>query len=378
MSEPRKRRRGRNEGSIFFDDSRKRWVAQISFLDSSGKRIRRSVTGRTKKDVQGRLDELRKKQSITAGPMTLQAYLDEYSQRRRREVAPETCRGEEGLFRRQVVPYLGSLKIADIEPIHISQWFNRMSADKVSADRQRKAATALGTAMKAAVRLKLIAQNPVSDVPRPRVEKPEVEILTAEQAQQLINGSYLDHFHALYIVSLTTGCRPGEAFALAWSDIDFDRGTISITKSLEETDGQLRIKTTKNRSSRRTVLVPATTIEAMREHREQMAAEGLYFDDLVFPTPRGGMIRKSNLHRRYFKPLLARLGLPDVTFHALRHTHASLLIAAGENAKVIQHRLGHSSITTTLDVYGHLFEDAQASAAEAMESLFGPKHDPAG
>lgn len=373
-----KKRRGRGEGSIHFDDSRGVWVAQLSSVGPDGKRRRQTFRGKTKATVQTQLRKAQEEPKMTRETMTLRKYLDGYRERRKAQVAPETWRTDESLFEHHVLAYIGNMRLRDIDAACVMDWFARLSAAGVPPGRQHKAAVRLGTALREAVILKLIPHNPVSDVRKPRREKNEVTILTPEQARLLVDESVDQHFHPLYMTALTSGARPGELFGLAWDAIDWKANSIRIVKSLEEVNGRLRLKPTKNKSSRRTIALPETTMEALDDHRQFMEAAGIYRPDAVFTSQRGDLVRKSNFHRRHFKPLLAKLKLPDVTFHALRHTHAAMLIAGGENVKVIQSRLGHSSIQTTLDEYGHLFQDAQASSAATMESIFGDKPESTG
>lgn len=150
-------------------------------------------------------------------------------------------------------------------------------------------------------------------------------------------------------MAITTGARQGELFALQWSDVELDAGAIRIQHSLEEVKGVQRLKTTKSKSSRRLVRIPAVLVEALQEHRAGQMAEGNAASQYVFCDPTGGPIRKSNFLRRVWYRLRKAAGIPDTRFHDLRHTSATLLLSGGISPKVIQSRLGHSTYRLTMD-----------------------------
>jgi integrase len=166
------------------------------------------------------------------------------------------------------------------------------------------------------------------------------------------------------------GARPGELFALRWPDVDFAGGCLSITKSLEDISGILRVKDVKTAKSRRRIDLSAGTLAALAEHRKAMLAAG-FIDGPVFCDSEGGYLRICNLRRDSFKPIQNRAGLPDVRLCALRHTSATLLLLADVPAKVVSERLGHSSVTLTLDTDSHVLPTRQRRAADAIGRILG-------
>ncbi len=163
-----------------------------------------------------------------------------------------------------------------------------------------------------------------------------------------------------------TGLRLGELAGLGKQHIDFFRGQLRVERTLTETAGELQFSDPKTRASLRTVRLPAFLLESLSEHLITYPGEG----DLVFTTPRGGPLRQTNFRRRVWKPAIARSVGEPCRIHDLRHTHAALLIAQGEHPKVIQSRLGHASISTTLDTYGHLFDGLDEAAATRLDQVF--------
>jgi integrase len=174
-------------------------------------------------------------------------------------------------------------------------------------------------------------------------------------------------YEGLFAVAMTTGMRPSEYLALAWNDIDLDRETISVFRSLEWRKGGWQFADTKRSRSRRVVKLQAWVVSVLREHRAKDRERS--GDDLVFRAKRGGPIRESHFVQRYFKPLLETAGLPDIRLYDLRHTAATISLAAGVSPKVISEQLGHASVAFTLDVYSHVLPHMQDMAAERVQAL---------
>ncbi len=186
----------------------------------------------------------------------------------------------------------------------------------------------------------------------------------------------MDHREAaLYIVALACGLRLGEITGLAWQDVDLAAGTLRVRRTLGRRSGEFVIGEPKSRSSRRTLALPAFAIDAMKFHKKRqvavrLKAGGLWQDrlDLVFTTELGAPLNPSSLTRR-FRLTLASLGLPQMRFHDLRHSCASLLIAEGVHPRLIMETLGHSQISLTMNRYAHIAPVVQREVASRMDSL---------
>jgi integrase len=246
----------------------------------------------------------------------------------------------------------------------------------------------LSEAFDAAVRAKKVAANPCALVTPPRSTKKELRYLTAEQALHLLEVARAKQhrLECLLTVALTTGMRQGELLALHWSDIDFARGTVHVARSLayhhssEGTRHQYREAEPKTASSRRTIPLPDVALRALQAHRlkqieERLRARAWKVDDLVFTNQYGGYLNQSSL-RREAKQLLQEAGLPTLRFHDLRHSAATILISMGVNSRVVQERLGHSTISITLGVYAHVTESMQRDAMQKLDDAFSrPSQD---
>ncbi len=186
-----------------------------------------------------------------------------------------------------------------------------------------------------------------------------------------------DRFEPLYVLAITTGLRRGELLGLRWDDVDLERGKLRVGPALVREGGQHIVGETKTRRGRRQVNLTPRTVNALKAHRkrqleERMRLSGLYKDHgLVFATGIGTPVNPENLVNRSFKPLLKRASLPEIRFHDLRHTCATLLLGRGVHPKIVQELLGHATIAMTLDTYSHYIPSMGDQASGAMGDALG-------
>ena len=179
-----------------------------------------------------------------------------------------------------------------------------------------------------------------------------------------------ERLEALYVLAIDSGVRQGEAFGLHWPQVDFDGQAVIVTQSLEEKDGLFRLKAPKSKASRRRIALPSETLAVLNEHRQRMLVEGRDVKTgPVFVDTEGGYLRKNNLHRNSFSRIRQKAGVPRISFHGLRHTHATLLLLNGINIKAVSVRLGHSSVKITLDTYGHFLPEMDTQTIEVVRKL---------
>lgn len=222
----------------------------------------------------------------------------------------------------------------------------------------------------------LVPGNVAQKVRKPKAAKPEVDVFDLEQVGHFLKAAQTNRHYAYYLTALDSGARPGELLALLWDDVDFEGGFLSITKSLEEINGHLRVKAPKTAKGRRRIDPSADTLAVLASKRKAASAAGRIaspvFHDLV-----GGYLRQSSLIRDSLKPILKKAGLPSVGLYVLRHTCATLLLLADVPAKVVSERLGHSSIAITLDTYSHVLPTMQKRAANVLGTILGTAVKPA-
>lgn len=222
----------------------------------------------------------------------------------------------------------------------------------------------------------LLRANPAAGATLPRQERREMQALDVGQVGRLLATSDAtdNRWHALWHLLTHGGLRPSEALALKWSDVGPDRVHVRRTLVVGRKGGGWKVEDPKTRGSRRVVTLPAATMEALAWHRtrqeaEKLAAGSRYRDDgFVFAGQGGGPLSLPNLTARHFKPLLgAYYPLPPIRLYDLRHTHASLLLAAGVPVNVVSARLGHASAKMTLDIYAHVLSGQQEDAVAKLQ-----------
>jgi integrase len=380
-----KKRRGRGEGSISYREDRGLWCARISLgIGPDGKLQRKAVYGETKGEVQDKLRKIQESASLgdlgNADRLTLSAFLDSWLEQVKSQVCPTTYRRYEQHVNRHLKPILGPAKMSQLSPLHVSKLYKEMEKKGDSASERHKVGTALRMALKHACRIRLLRHNVADDIPKPRVSKEEIRPLAREQVGVFLNSAEEDRYHAAYVLALDSGMRQGELFGLHWPEVNFNTGTVRVIRSLEELNGYQRLKDVKTKTSRRTIKLTARTIAALNNHRQKMLAEGRDVKaGPVFLNADGGMVFKSSFRTWSFLKVLKKADLLDesgrqlIRFHDLRHTCATLLLAAGENVKVVSERLGHSSVKITLDTYAHVMPGMQDAAVEKMARILGTR-----
>ena len=340
--------------------------------------IRKTVYARTRKDCQKKLMDLRHRSasgSLIAEDMTVEDYLRSWLSH---SAEPTVGRGTfvryRGLVDNYLIPRLGKLKLQKVNATHVEQLYSDLRSDRCPKSIPRQCHIVLRRAFTVAMEKRLIQFNPCakgSGVRTPKTTPRPIAPLTKEQAVRLLTEAEDDRFHALFVLAIHAGLRQGELLGLKWDNVDLAGGSIRVTHSLEETSGTFQLKEPKTKAGRRLVKIPGIAVKALHRHRAMMKSEGLGFSEWVFPDTIGGAQRKSNLNRWHWKPLKKAAGLPETTrFHDLRHTHATLLLAAGTHPKVVQERLGHANIVMTLYTYSHVIPSLQQEAADKLDELF--------
>jgi integrase len=237
----------------------------------------------------------------------------------------------------------------------------------------------LHKALADAVAREILLRNPASLISPPKVERTDFTILSNDQIQSALNTLYGNEIYPHVVMLLSTGMRRGELMALQWGDIDLDAGKMKIDRSVEVTRAKgLRIKPPKTHHGRRVITLPPIATDTLRAHRKaqlelrvklgigKLLSQHYVFGDLE------GLMRHPDWITYHWKRFAETQGFPDVTLHALRHSHASALIASGQDVVTVSRRLGHASPTITLSVYAHLFDKTDEAAATAIEAVLKP------
>ena len=373
-----RRRRGHGEGTIYHRPDG-RWEAVVDLGWQDGKRRRKYLYGRTRREAAEKLARaLRACQEhvpFVSERTTVQQYLAAWLELIRPTIQDSTWRRYEQYVRLHLVPSIGKVRLVKLQPEHLQ----RMYGERIGKGMSRTSAVHLHRvihrALALAVRWGHVPRNVAALVEPPRMPHYEFTTLSPQQAQAFLRALRGRRLEALYLVAITTGMREGELLGLRWSDVDLTTRSIRVRRSRARHQGAAG--ETKTPESRRQVVVPELAVRALVAHQARQAAErqrreAIWDDlDLVFPNTIGRPISPQNLLRRDLYPLLAAAGLPRVRFHDLRHTLATLLLGRGVHPKIVSEMLGHTDVGITLDLYSHVTATMQHDAARNLDALFG-------
>lgn len=273
-------------------------------------------------------------------------------------VKGSTLNGYEGLLRSWVLPRWRSVPLTRVTNADVAAWVAGMVAEGLSPSRVRQAHQCLAAMLKAAVRDRRLAVNPAADVDLPRIAKVEHRYLEHHEVDEL--AAACGRYDVLVLVLAYTGIRWGEAAALRCGRVDLSRRRLDVVASLSEVG---MVTGAPKTHQTRSVPVPASVAERLAE-----LVVGRPADALVFTTETGTVLRGSNFRRGVWLPATAKVALEGLTPHDLRHTAASLAVAAGASVKGVQAMLGHASAAMTLDVYADLWPDELDAVAERLDA----------
>jgi integrase len=291
------------------------------------------------------------------------------------EVSPKTHERYAEIVRCYLVPGIGGLALQRLAPSDIQRAYNTFTR-KPSPRTRRHIHRILKSALARAVEQQALARNPADALKRlPKVERKPIAALTVEQSQRLLAAIKHTTTYWPAMLGLATGLRRGEILALRWRNVDLDRGMIRVVESLEQTKAGLRFKSTKSEKGRG-VALPFFAVAELRK-RKQAQAEALLAlgvrqsgDTLVCGRVDGQPKQPASLTHE-FTYLVGRIrGFPRIRFHDLRHSHATQLLASGVHPKVVQERLGHSTIAVTMDIYSHVTPGMQSEAGETRSGIW--------
>jgi integrase len=377
------------DGSYWYDDERGRWFGQVLLgRGPDGRLVRPKRSGRTKAEVRAKLRQLREEfeAGVSVGDDVLFGefapwWLAEVAPARRgrngQPAADSTLEKDRALVVHHPVPALGRYRLRDLRPEHIEAMLrHKLTEEGLGHDRVRRLRARCVDILRHAERRGRVRHNAdlLSVMPRPTAEPERRRSLSVEQAKRLMDASTGDRLHAMVVVGLMLGLRPGELRGLTWADIDLRSGTLRVS-GVEK--GGRRVDDVKvgHERAKRTLVMPAPVAESLRAHRrqwelERAVAERWENDDFVFTTTVGTALDRNNVVRA-LRRLCRKAGLgDDWTTYELRHTAASLLYDAGVPKERIAEILGHADTRMLDQVYRHPLREALTHAAGPMDLLF--------
>ena len=345
---------------------------------------RRTFYGKTEKEVRQRIrqavtDSERGVLPLAAG-VTLERYLARWLEevvRLKREDRTHQIYGYH--IRSHILPALGRVRLDRLRPEQLQHLYSQLLTAGLAPKTVRNVHGVLSSALAQAVTWKLIPHNVATLASPPALRLRELRTLSVAEVKRLWTAAQGTRWAPLILVTATSGLRQGEVLGLKWGDVDLERGTLQVHRQL----GRNKAFKEPKAGSKRPLDLTAVEVAVLREHRrwqdERRREAGAAWGgrELVFCTDLGRPLNHRNV-TTYFKKFVARAGLPDIRFHDLRHSSATILAAAGVPMKVIQERLGHSDIRTTLMFYQHYTPGMGKDAAKRLDELLQDEAPPGG
>lgn len=369
-------RRTKGEGSAYM---RKDGRAAASIM-YEGKRI--TKYGKTKTEAKQKLDaylnDLRAGKVVIGPKQTVGQYLTHWLENEHRlQIGPVALQQYRSILRAHLIPAFGHIQLDQLKREHVQ----KLCAEKLDSGLAPRSIhliyTVLSCALTAAVENDILAQNVCKNVVLPKITRKKHDALDKSQAVRLVEAARGRRLWFLLLMALTTGARVGELLALHWEDIDIENRRIIIHRTVSRVVGigQLERLQPKSVSGRRRVILAQAAIDGIVDQKafiatlKQRAGDKWKELDLVFPNRYGSYLKLDQVEQE-LRAILTDAGLPERTFHKLRHSAATILFAAGVNPKVVQEMLGHSDISMTLGLYGDVLPDMQQEVVHIMDDVF--------
>ena len=384
--------RGNNEGTIVHRKDG-RWMAAMTIGrdPNTGKPKRAYFYGATRKEAAEKLakalNDVKQGTFVEPSTVTVGQWLDTWlTEYKKAQIKPSTYESYETLINVHIKPALGNVPLAKLQAPMLQNFYNEKlklgRADGkggLSTRVVRYFHAVVREALQQAVKNGLVIRNVADATSPPTIQSKKMRPLTEDELLAFFDAAKEDRLFAGYVLAATTGLRRGELLGLCWDCVDLEHGAITVQRELLALkDGPTLEETTKSKNGKRSVTLTDDAVKELKAYRRQQAQEKrrigpAYRDNgLGFCKEDGTPLRPEEFTKR-FQRHLEKAGLPKVRLHDLRHTHASLLLARGVHPKVVQERLGHSSITMTLDLYSHLTPGLQEAAAATLNGLLTPK-----
>ena len=356
----------------------KKWcfVVDVGRDEITGKRDQRWFSGFDKREDAERamidkIKEINDGVYVEETNETLAEFMTNWLTNKKNQVRPGTWKSYAWLINTHLIPHLGKVKISQLKPRHLNDLYNQKLLNTISANSIKKLHGLVKDALDEGIGFGDISRNVANTVTPPRVRKVKFEVWNEVQLKLFLEAAKSSRFYVVFELAASTGMRIGEILGLRWRDVDLEAGQASIRQAYTKAHSGYEFHEPKTSSGERSVALFPDTVKLLLEHKESQEVEKeknkAFYNDhgLVIQTHIGTPVSPRNLSREYYK-ILSKMDIPKIRFHDLRHTHATLLLKRGVHAKIVQERLGHSSITITLDTYSHVLPGLQEAALKSL------------
>lgn len=377
-------RRSAGEGSIY-QRADGMWAGSLPLPESpDGKRKRKVVYGKTRRQVSDKLKEaalalsngtLQPSARLKVGPY-LDLWLHDVIQPLR---GHRTYEGYECQIRVNIKPHLGNKALVSLTARDVQAWITTLSSSGLSPRTVEYAHATLRACLNQAIIWGDLTRNVALLARLPKKEKQEQQVLILEQAKHFIEWCRQEKYGNLFIFAIGTGLRKSECLGLRWQDIDLEAGVLVVRQQVQRRSGVTYYSSPKTEKGKRTILLPTFTRDALTRQLEQQTRDRLVrsrYEDrgLVFAGDHGQPRDQRSVSRNLDAIFLAA-GIPRISFHDLRHTFATLLLARGVDVRLAMDLLGHSQANVTQSTYQHVLRDMRVKTSELLEDLLGDKEE---
>jgi integrase len=329
------------------------------------------------------LTELDKGTFVKPGKATLSEFLNKWLEEYALpNVAPRTWEVYEMIIRQHLKKYLGNISLAGLRPEHLQKYYSERLTAGLSPMSVRHHHTLLHKALQTALEWGLLSRNVADAVKPPKVQPKEMQIWTADEISRFLETAKQTKYYALFHLDLFTGLRRSELLGLRWKDVEPILAQLSINRSLHHLkDGSYVFRQPKTAKGKRTIALTPASLSVLQDHYDKCKDIALKLgtkfndDTLIFCHPENGQPIRPNTITRAWSIIAQKTGLKHIRLHDARHSHASLMLKLGVHPKIVQERLGHSSIQITLDTYSHVTPGMQATAAKSFDEAFSKSYN---
>jgi len=373
--------RGNGEGTIVKrKDGRWMGVVTIGTDPKTGKPDRKYVYGKKKREVVKKMTELKQKlfngTYIKQTDIKVSEWFKNWNEGRKSTVSYSTYRTYDSVLRNHIIPELGNMQLKDLKARHIQHLLNDRFNSGLTAGSVKLIYSVANAGLKQAVKERIIYTNPVLAVELPKgQDERKLHTWNKKEVRQFLAAAKDHEFYIAYLLTLNSGMRKGETIGVKWDDINYKKKKFEVKRQVIRTDEGLVLKKTKTKAGQRIIPLTDDVIKELKRHKIKQSENKLalgdnyHYNNLVSCNEIGDPLNPDKLFIE-FKKLIDKSGVPEIRFHDMRHTFATLFLENGGNIKTLQQILGHSSISVTMDVYSHVTDEMLNNAANKIDRMF--------